>query len=182
MIKYFSTVIHGYGGWENIKTGHLKCEVTMEEINTKQKEQIHLKHGGNLIFFKKIISELRCKALLNEVIRSKLLRQYNAGTLKYPEPRLHVLLVKDSILEGGYQYHGTKMKPFSIKSLPKVNNLMNHISQLFNVEWNIGVHVIMYHNGQDSMGWHADDTQGERIVLSVVLESGVGGRKKYVTL
>ena len=41
----------------------------------------------------------------------------------------------------------------------------------FQLEWNIGVHMIMYRDGEDKMGWHSDDTQGESLIISVVLES-----------
>ena len=63
------------------------------------------------------------------------------------------------------------MKPFPLSSIPEVEKLTNDISSYMEIEWNIGVHVIMYRNGSDKMGWHADDTQGENLVLTVVLES-----------
>ena len=37
--------------------------------------------------------------------------------------------------------------------------------------WSIGVDLIVYRDGRDSIGWHADDTQAETCVLAVVVES-----------
>ena len=84
---------------------------------------------------------------------------------------MHVLLASDDHSDGGYQYHGTKMKPFPLSFIPEVEKLTTDIESYMAIEWNIGVHVIMYRDGTDKMGWHADDTQGESLILTVVLES-----------
>ena len=42
--------------------------------------------------------------------------------------------------------------------------------------WNVGMDMIVYRDGQDSCGWHADDTQNERLVVAVVVECGSARR------
>jgi hypothetical protein len=32
-------------------------------------------------------------------------------------------------------------------------------------QWGIGVDLIVYKDGEDSIGWHADDTQGKHWLL-----------------
>lgn len=49
------------------------------------------------------------------------------------------------------------------------------------MEWNIGVHMIVYRCGQDKMGWHADNTKGERLILSVVIQCDVVGKTNDVS-
>ena len=168
-IKYITTNDSRYGAWENITTTNKDNYMT--SINILNQQDIKLKHGGRLQFFKHFISKLRCEIVLKDVLKSNLLRQYTNGSLKYEDPRVHVLLSSDEQSYGGYQYHGTKMKPFPLSSIPEVEKLNNDIASYMKIEWNIGVHVIMYRNGSDIMGWHADDMQGETLVLTVVLES-----------
>lgn len=43
--------------------------------------------------------------------------------------------------------------------------------------WNIGVEAIYYRDGKDRMGLHADDDQGEELILAVLLSSPGGPRK-----
>jgi SAD/SRA domain len=41
---------------------------------------------------------------------------------------------------------------------------------LSNNQWNIGCHLVIYRDGKDSINWHADDTQGEDMVLSLTVD------------
>ena len=43
--------------------------------------------------------------------------------------------------------------------------------------WNIGINPVLYRNGHDKMGFHADDDQGEQIILTALVE---GPRRKIV--
>ena len=47
----------------------------------------------------------------------------------------------------------------------------------FGATWNVGIDVVCYRDGMDSCGWHSDDTQGETLVVAVVLESLKGTRR-----
>jgi alkylated DNA repair dioxygenase AlkB len=37
--------------------------------------------------------------------------------------------------------------------------------------WNIGVNPVLYRDGRDHMGFHADNDQGEELILSVLVSS-----------
>ena len=37
---------------------------------------------------------------------------------------------------------------------------------------------VLYRDGRDKMGYHADDDQGEEIILTVLVSSPVGARRK----
>lgn len=53
--------------------------------------------------------------------------------------------------------------------------------QFPNQEWNIGCDAIVYRNGDDNIGWHSDDTQGESKVTCIVPECpGERPRPVYV--
>ena len=43
--------------------------------------------------------------------------------------------------------------------------------------WNIGVNPVLYRDGKDKMGYHADDDQGETKILTVVVESPSSPRR-----
>ena len=94
-----------------------------------------------------------------------LLRKYYHGPMKNEEPRLHVLLSSKEYAGGGYKYHGTQMKSFQLTKVHQVKDISNELENYFNLKWNIGVHMIVYRDGSDMMGWHADDTQGEKLLF-----------------
>ncbi len=52
-----------------------------------------------------------------------------------------------------------------------MESLHRFVGALYDLNFNIGVDVLIYRNGLDGCGWHSDNTQGERCVACVVLES-----------
>jgi alkylated DNA repair dioxygenase AlkB len=57
---------------------------------------------------------------------------------------------------------------------PPVHGLAQNLAELYrlpNNEWNIGVDLVCYRDGDDHIGWHADDKLGEALVLSIVVDS-----------
>jgi len=80
----------------------------------------------------------------------------------------------NTIAGPGYVYHGVKMKALPISKAPLVQKLGKKLGAKFgtpNHDWNIGVDLIVYREGKDKIGWHADDTQGEDLILSVVIDT-----------
>ena len=45
--------------------------------------------------------------------------------------------------------------------------------------WNIGCDVILYRNFRDAIGAHADDTQGETVILCVIIASEAVANTKH---
>ena len=104
-------------------------------------------------------------------------RQYKFGPGGIAnEPRVHVLLAAGANAAAtedasqaaamntapGYQYHGIKMQAKPLSSQPEFESLSVELAAATGLpdnEWNIGCDAIVYRNGNDHIGWHADDTQ-----------------------
>ena len=55
------------------------------------------------------------------------------------------------------------MKALPIDLVPEVASYAKELARHYNLpndEWDIGVDMIAYRDGDDSIGWHSDDTQG----------------------
>ena len=101
-------------------------------------------------------------------------RQYKFGNV--PEPRVHMLLAPQATTGLGYAYHGITMRAEPIEQMPCIQTLAEKCTTHFGQPWNVGVDVVAYRDGHDSCGWHADDTQGETLIVAVVLQSSGGLR------
>jgi hypothetical protein len=154
-----------YGPWTNIT-------IAAAEIQ----KLIPLSRGGKLAFRPNVLSDIEQTTLTATMQNCKLFRQYSFGET-YSEPRSHVLLSSkiksnekyssDSPVQPGYIYHGICMKAFPLDQVPEVEQLANRLASLYGVtEWNTGVDMIAYKDGEDRMGWHADDTQGMFVVIA----------------
>ncbi|CAN0103258.1 unnamed protein product, partial [Discosporangium mesarthrocarpum] len=86
------------------------------------------------------------------------------------EPRVHVLLGTQGY---GYRYHRVSMRCLPLNTVPAAARLREECSNVFGVPFNIGVDLLVYRDGNDSCGHHADDTQGESRVVCVVVEAEV---------
>ena len=66
------------------------------------------------------------------------------------------------------------MKAQPIDLVPEVASYAKELAKMYNLpneQWDIGVDLIVYRDGDDSIGWHADDTQDESVVLCVVVDA-----------
>ncbi len=66
-----------------------------------------------------------------------------------------------------------------ISAVPPMVHLHRWAGALYGFDFNIGIDVLIYRNGLDSCGWHSDDTQGEKCVVCVVLESEIPRLVKF---
>jgi len=74
--------------------------------------------------------------------------------------------------DAGYSYHGIKMKALPIELVPEVASYAREVAGLYGLpgdRWGIGVDLIAYRDGEDSIGWHADDTQGNWACVTALL-------------
>jgi hypothetical protein len=149
-----------YASWEYVHhSSHAAC----------QQWTCLLQRGGMLVMQLNRFDLQDCAALKEEVERCRHLKLYN-GRGSYQEPRVHALA---SNLGGGYRYNSTKMKAFPLVEVPRVQRLARCLAQEHLIDdWNIGVDLLIYRSGDDSIGWHEDDTQGESIVLCAVVHVG----------
>lgn len=75
-----------------------------------------------------------------------------------------------------YAYHGIKMKALGhVSDLPALERVADRAATVAGIQdgWNIGCDVIVYRNPYDKIGWHADDTQEESCIFSVIAQSEV---------
>jgi hypothetical protein len=112
-----------------------------------------------------MLSTARRTALSASMRSCGFYRQYTRSGV-YHEPRFHVLLSSEASMrnDAGYSYHGIKMKALPIELVPEVASYAREVAGLYGLpgdRWGIGVDLIAYRDGEDSIGWHADDTQGK---------------------
>jgi alkylated DNA repair dioxygenase AlkB len=157
--REYNAVANCYGPWSNISIGPSEAETP-----------ILLSRGGKLVFRQNVLTRQEQTTLTSAMQNCKLFRQYSFGKT-YAEPRSHVLLssklkssdkMNGSSQENpGYAYHGISMKAYPLDQMPEVERLANRLARLYGIdEWNTGVDLIAYKDGEDRIGWHADDTQG----------------------
>jgi hypothetical protein len=72
-----------------------------------------------------------------------------------------------------YKYHGVAMKAYQhISVYPTMDRLSQHTAKECGLDFfNIGCDVLLYRDGNDKIGYHADDTQEETIIFTVVVLS-----------
>jgi len=171
-IRYYDEEVEDYGPFN---------EIFIDDTNSTN---IKLRFGGQLLFHPCFITDTLCHSVASNVKQCGV-RQYYFGPSKQPEPRVHVLLHSDAgeknksrpiELNPGYHYHGVKLKAEPLSFATPIEKLAHDLAKKYSLpdnKWNIGVDVVVYRDGKDRMGWHADDTQGEHIILYVVVESDI---------
>jgi alkylated DNA repair dioxygenase AlkB len=155
--------------------------ITIDENNSHQFSfTIHLKRGGRITIYPNLLSEEQCAEIKKELLESSLFRQYRIQG--NDEPRMHFLLHEDATMDDtqaqpGYHYASLNMKAKPLNLLPKLEELSGYIADVCGVDkWTIGVDPVIYRDGRDKMGNHADDDQGEKIICALLV-AGAKARK-----
>ena len=193
-IRRYNPSIGRYGKWEPL----LAFDPIRNDDSGLYMDRpcvIQLKRGGMIRYFPRIVSEHRRSFLAQKCRDCQEYRQYKFGPGGLSnEPRVHVLLSSSAASEGiscdspfiapGYQYHGIRMQAQPLSIEPAFEALSTELAATYqfpNQEWNIGCDAIVYRNGNDNIGWHSDDTQGESKVTCIVPECpGERPRPVYV--
>ena len=175
-IQFFNECENKFMGWETLSF----CP----NCNKRDELAINLNRGGKIVFHPNIINNDERETISSFMDDCQFFRQYRTNGFK--EPRVHVLLSshaetgantcgKSNDEKGpGYSYHGVSMKALPLNKAPPVEKLAARLGMEFelpNNDWNIGVDLLLYRDGKDKMGYHADDTQGEQLILTVVVET-----------
>ena len=176
-VQFFNESLNSFMDWKTL----LICPI----CNDKSDLAISLCRGGEIAFYPNIISDNEQRQISSYMDECQIFRQYRTNGFK--EPRVHVLLSShadtstniqnrstDNTPGPGYSYHGVSMKALPLKIAPAVEELASRLAAEFeipNEDWNIGVDLLIYRDGKDKMGFHADDTQGEQLILSVVVDT-----------
>lgn len=191
-IRRYSEQTKSYQKWEDIVYTPTTTTTNCDD-GTKKGDQrivISLHRGGRLTLYPNILPIGKQRVELQRAMRTcKLYRQYTRSQVYY-EPRFHVLLSQSAEVVDvsslstetagaeslttarGYSYHGVTMKAQPISQVPAISTYATELASMYNLPnqtWDIGVDCIIYRDGHDSIGWHADDSQGESIILCVVI-------------
>jgi hypothetical protein len=124
----------------------------------------------------------RCRSRRSLLFKFKVSIPRGKHSAQLRRPPQHQALFLSSMIksdgstknEVGYSYHNINMKALPMDLVPEVNSFASELATEYKLpdnKINIGVDLIVYKDGSDSIGWHADDTQGEDLVLAVVVES-----------
>ena len=193
-IRYFDEHLSRYGSWQDIFGGRVGDTENSTTIT------VNLSRGGTLRILCNILPQNRRKDISRAMLDCKLYRQYSLSKndrlnfVGFQEPRSHVLLssrakstfgddeaFNDESNQPGYAYHGVQMKALPIHLVPEVASYAKEFARRYNLpHWDIGVDMIAYKDGLDSIGWHADDTQGESIISCVVVDAPGEIRPLYI--
>jgi alkylated DNA repair dioxygenase AlkB len=138
---------------------------------------------GILRLYPQYVGEVEGTKIQKELIKSKKPHKFRQYCIRStPEPRAQMLLHEDATPrfgrpQPGYGYARINMKARPLRYFPMVQALANKSKIDLGVKkWNIGAHVVMYRDGQDNMGAHSDDDQGETCIFTVIIKAPTKGR------
>lgn len=127
--------------------------------------EYNFRRGGCIRMKLSQVSQHRIQKIQKEMEEKVKFRQY---TFRSKEPRLHALYSNNP--GNGYKYHGVEMKAEDLQTLPVTSKVSKRLAKSQNIkDWNIGADMLLYRDGQDSINFHADNTQKEEIVIALVV-------------
>ena len=138
-----------------------------KDLSTTKDTKINLRQGGEIRFISQIVHESSRSKISKEIKDAgRYLKQYHiCGS--HVEPRIHGMFSDET--DTGYKYHGVRVASNSIFKMPLLNDLKQKLEKSFGYKFNVGAHAVIYRDGNDSIGWHSDNTQGETVICAVVL-------------
>lgn len=198
-IKRFNGKTKKWGDWQEFHWPRRKKKGLWE---------FRLHRGGMLKVMPNCIPEERADLVCNEVIKSGMFRQYQVQSTN--EPRVHFLLHDNATTDfeqdqPGYRYGTVVMKSQQLAKLPLAQSLSHYMAQICHVHhWTIGVDVVLYRGGIDYIGEyvtdphhfpqitthvhpllvgkHADNSQGETNIFSLLISSTKEARKVVISV
>jgi alkylated DNA repair dioxygenase AlkB len=173
--RLWSSSQQKYGPWTLHHIGLCNDTNTSRENANNSRDILTLKmnRGGVITFFPELLKMDDVGRVRDEMMSVKEYRQYKVQECG-KEPRLHALFSSKEKGEGGYQYGQVTMGNHPLQSLNTISQVAQKLARQFNIpneEWNIGCHLVIYRDGKDSISWHADDTQGEDLILSLTVDT-----------
>lgn len=163
-----------WGNWEVVFRCRRRGEVD------KSHHVLHLMLGGTVRVYVNLLPTKEQQEVTKELKNNAtFFREYRIQGTK--EPRAHFLLHEaapdhdiddDSTKSPGYKYGTITMKARPLCLLPHLENLSTELKHHCDVGcWNVGVDVVAYRDGRDSIGFHADNDQGEELILTALVTS-----------
>jgi alkylated DNA repair dioxygenase AlkB len=148
-----------------------------------QKEIVfNLHRGGCMNVYPALVSIEKCNLIKDELLNSGYFRRYQIQG--NDEPRAHFLLHEDASddfedgAQPGYKYARVTLKSRPLSDLEWVQDLSLDMENHCGIDkWTIGVNPVIYRDGNDRMGDHSDDDQGEELILAVVIDAPASADK-----
>ena len=166
--RTWSVLSRDWGLWMNLF-------ISRNPTTRVNPEPFRLKRGGVLTFVPDLVSNIA--PVKEEMEQCNEFREYTFRARMHLEPRVHVLYssrANAGNTDVGYKYHSVEMKALPLDTLEHTSRLAEQLAREFdlpNAEWNIGLDLLIYRDGQDGINWHGDNTQEEEVVLCLVTES-----------
>jgi 2OG-Fe(II) oxygenase superfamily len=166
------------------KTGNW---TTVSIPNEEKSRHTLICEGGTLWIESNAVAKETCSSVFEEIChptKQPLWRRYPMqGTY---EMRIHLLLHAagltpiDNFINfqklptptPGYKHGLITMASVSLNAFQRASELVDTISKLFFADryfWNCGLDIVLFRNGADRIEWHADNTQDETDVYSIIL-------------
>jgi hypothetical protein len=131
---------------------------------------IKLHRGGEIKVHLNMINSFDQIKVEEELMEHpELFREYPIQGGREPRANLffHEKATDDETEQPGYKYRSTRMKAISYKGFPSLECVSKQTAKHCSVPyWNIGVNAVCYRDANDSIGYHADNDQGEDKILS----------------
>ena len=162
-------------GWSHWK--QLRAPINGEaELLARKKIEISLHRSGTLMLYRNCVSN----ALLSEIqweIQQNVSKFKNYPSQVGREPRVNLLIhwsVHDVPVENerlpSYTYDRVTMKATSFHDFPKLKMLNEQMCAKFDCDFDIGLNLVIYRDGSDSIGPHTDDNQNVSLIATVIIQ------------
>jgi len=145
--------------------------------------------AGQLCIFPNLLKVAEQQQITNELRqKASYFRQYRVQN--QDEPRTHFLLHSQATencdeRQPGYRYGSVRMMARPLQHFPEIQSLAesleeqaraNNMDGAADIEegepfWNIGVNPVLYRDGRDRIGFHADDDQKEQLIWTALVAS-----------
>jgi hypothetical protein len=166
---------------------------TTVDVGKNERAQVNIIDTDGMVLYVEtsLVAQPTCRSVFDEILHPRkhvFWRRYPIQGIS--ESRIHLLLHTAGLTESAnkivfnhpgslvpcYQ-HGNKqmiqMLSVSMNHFPHASELIDNVSAFFGVDryfWTCGCHIVLFRNGHDKIGRHADHTQGETDIFTVVLQ------------
>lgn len=143
--------------------------------------EISLKYGGVLKIRPNLI-DIRRRTELKKSLSKDPTRFSEYKIQGGLEPRANMQIHKHATMDRdapqpGYAYRYAHMMGWPMSLFEGAEEFADDMAKVCGIDhWNIGASIVYYRDGNDSMGYHADDDQGEEIICSCLLATPPASR------
>ncbi|SHG06649.1 Alkylated DNA repair dioxygenase AlkB [Salegentibacter echinorum] len=138
------------------------------------KSQLFKYQDAELVYYPDFLKPEEANSLYDSLYRAISWQQKNIKIFgkNIPQPRLTTFFAEKGV---SYTYSGLQWQPESFPS--EIKKLMKKLEAVSRVKFNTCL-ANLYRDGQDSMGWHADD---EKVLGKnpVIASLSLGGKRRF---